>query len=137
MIAGYFDSNRPYVKAWVFLPATGRLEEIAFLVDTGASTTTLHPADVHFLEIPLDQLTGPVVTMQGVGGTAPYVRQRAQLIFNDSGESISYEIDINAAGLGTPYRDAPSLLGRDVLHHWQMIYDPIIGHLGFNTANGG
>ena len=54
MIAGTFSpSGQPMVSSRLIVPRLGVDDEIDFLVDTGAESTCLHPADGEYIPIPL------------------------------------------------------------------------------------
>ncbi len=134
MIRGYFHNDRPFVRAWVRLPGLGLMDEIRFLVDTGATYTTLHPLDGRNMGVPFLQLGGPVRAVRGVGGRADYVGQPAELLFLDhEGGYARLEIEMNVARLTRGLEGLPSLLGRDVLRQWRMDYDPRQNRLDFHT----
>ena len=98
------------------------------LVDTGASDTCLHPADTIRARIPFDRLEGQD-TVQGVGGISSYFREPASLLFEDDSNLRIYRLDLLIAAPTDSNRGLPSLLGRDVLNRWQMLYDPMNGRL--------
>ena len=139
MIVGEFGLNgRPLVEGYLRLPLFGVTANISFLVDTGADGTCIHPRDGRPAAIPFDQLRRPI-TSQGVGGRATYFRESAVLEFAD-GEARkihSYEVTVNIAKPGVNSSDTIntiySLLGRDVIDHWRMVYDRAEGILEFTV----
>jgi hypothetical protein len=127
MIRGYFypvgNRLRPYVGAQISIPLLGILDEIQFLVDTGADTTIVAPSDVERLGVDLSQLpTGP--SSRGIGGVTSTVQARATLILD------TRELAVDLSIL-TPQTDAqrraleriPSLLGRDVLAQFALVME--------------
>ena len=125
MIRGYFDdTGRPRLTCRVVIPRFRISREIQFLVDTGAYRTTILPADGRRLGLPYDRLRGNI-SVHGVGGSSRHSWERVILDFNDDGAPISRIVDMGIM----PYNDEyyrlalPSLLGRDVLNNWRILYD--------------
>lgn len=141
MIRGEFGSaGQPVVEGYLTLPRFGIGRNITFLVDTGAYATCLHPRDGTLTAIPFDQLENPV-TSDGVGGPATYFRERAVLEFvdGDAREIRGCEVDVLIA---KPSADPmhsinrlPSLLGRDIIDRWRMVYDRTEGVLEFTVRS--
>ena len=98
-------------------------------------------------EIPFDHLGNPV-TSYGVGGPVMYFRERAvpEFVDGDAREIRSYVVDVliakPAADPTHSMNRLPSLLGRDIIDRWRMVYDRADGLLEFtvrsaDTAPGG
>ena len=140
MITGGIRSVRPgndtlWVLGFVALPRLGIKEEmVPFLVDTGATVTTIHPADARKLGIDFNLLTGETES-RGIGGAAKNFREKARLFFQDSETHIwyPYELEISIADVAGYNRGYPSLLGSDVLSCWYMESDPTNGLLQFTV----
>ncbi len=131
MIAGYFDERgRPYVRGLVRIPRLNVVGRVNFLVDTGASVTSLSPYDGDNLLVPVSELVNPA-TQQGIAGTRTYYREPAVIMLLDEAEWQWFDVDLYVAppGLGADY--LPSLLGRDVLNAVRMEYDFPAGQLEF------
>ena len=129
MILGEFGvMGRPFVEGYLRLPRFGVTTNITFLVDTGADATCIHPRDGRPAGIPFDLLRSGI-TSQGVGGQATYYREPAVLEFIDAEERKihSYDATVNIAKPSMRPGDAIntiySLLGRDVIDRWLMVYD--------------
>ena len=141
MILGEFGpAGQPVVAGYLTLPRLGIARNITFLVDTGAHATCIHPRDGMAAAIPFDQLENPV-TSHGVGGPATYFRERAVLEFvdGDAREIRSHGVDVliakpAAEPLHTMNR-LPSLLGRDIIDRWRMVYDRTDGVLEFTVQS--
>lgn len=141
MIAGEFGPNgRPFVEGYLHLPRFGITRDMTFLIDTGADATCIHPRDGRPAGIPFDQLRDDIVS-RGVGGQATYFREPAILEFVD-GEARtvhSYEVAVNIAKPGERANDAIntiySLLGRDIIDRWRMVYDRTEGILKFTVRS--
>ena len=129
MILGEFSAaGRPFVEGSLTLPRFGVTRHIDFLVDTGADATCIHPRDSRPAGIPFDLLRGGI-TSQGIGGQATYFRELAVLEFVDAEarKIHSCEVTVNIAKPGTrasdPINTIYSLLGRDIIDRWRMVYD--------------
>ncbi len=141
MILGEFGpTGQPFVEGFLTLPRFGITRNITFLVDTGAHATCIHPRDGVPAAIPFDQLEAPA-TSYGVGGSATYFRERAVLEFvdGDAREIRSYEVDVLIAKPATDPMHSmnriPSLLGRDIIGRWRMVYDRTEGILEFTVKS--
>ncbi len=129
MIIGRFDERgRPFVEGRVTIPSIQVDERVLFLLDTGADSTCLHPRDTDSVGIPFRQL-GNAVSSTGVGGRSRYFREPALLAFGDESRSRPYVIDIHIAEPNESSDALSSLLGRNVINHWYMEYDPSDGRL--------
>ena len=129
MILGEFDSSgRPFVTGRLTLPRFGIIRDINFLVDTGAYATCMHPTDGLLARVPFCRLENPV-SPRGVGGSATYFIESAVLEFVEIGavEVRSHQVEILIAKPDPNPRYSSygvhSLLGRDVLDRWRMLYD--------------
>ena len=138
MITGTLrGSARPFVNCSLSLPRLGMfVDDVMFLVDTGADATYLHPADGRDIGIPFDLLQDRV-TSSGIGGSATYFPEPAILLFADHtvGQYYGYRINVNVAKPGDVSGRLPSLLGRDVIRRWQMDYDPTNDRPAFTVRN--
>lgn len=124
------EADSPVISAYVVLPRLEIGYEVPFLLDTGATATcismasgfdsgiwpTLLPTDVEIIE----------QVSEGVGGQAKsyYVKEPTLLAFEEENENRGrYSLHVEhlpgiRVNTGTP-RD---LLGRDVLHNFDMEY---------------
>ena len=124
MIIGEFDHRvRPYVACRVIIPRLKINEIVPFLLDTGADSTCLHPRDTGRARMPFDQL-GNRRTSRGIGGSSSYFVEPAILAFADKPRTRLYELELLVAEPHESNEGLPSLLGRDVVNHWYMQYDP-------------
>ena len=111
MIAGYFDERgRPYVRGLVRIPRLNVVGRVNFLVDTGASVTSLSPNDGDNLLVPVSELINPA-TQHGIAGTRTYYREPAVILFSDGTEWRRFDVELYIAPADTATRYLPSLLG--------------------------
>ena len=125
MIAGEFDpQGYPTVWGRLDLPQWNVSYTVPFLLDTGADVTTIHPRDAGNAGIPFDRLYAGV-TVGGIGGQSTYYREPATLVFADDVErqSYCYDLTVDIAKPEDVSGEIPSLLGRDIIDRWRMVYD--------------
>ncbi len=141
MILGEFGAaGRPFVEGSLTLPRFGVTRHINFLVDTGADATCIHPRDGWPAGIPFDLLQDSIAS-RGVGGQAAYFREPAVLEFVDADERKIHScgVTVNIAKPGTrasdPINTIYSLLGRDIIDRWRMVYDRTDGILEFTVRS--
>lgn len=93
------------------------------LFDTGADRSVLAPADANKLGIDYDLLTDGSKSF-GIGGSATIYQETAFLAFGDpdDGRLFGYRINVGILDKKAGLR-VPSLLGRDVINRWRVIYD--------------
>ena len=133
MISGEIDQyGRPYVEAFVHFRRLGVGQTIGFFVDTGASSTSIHPQDGEEAGLPYDRLQQPR-SISGVGGQATYYREPAIMYFIDDSHFHIYRLDVAIAEPTSANANLPSLLGRDVLVNWKMTYAPLRQTLEFEV----
>ena len=126
MIAGYFDERgRLYIEGLLRVPRLDVVGRVYFLVDTGATATSLSPNDGDNLLVPASELASPV-RHRGIAGTRTYYREPAVILFPDGEEWRRFDIDLYIA---PPDESADYLLGRDVLNAVRMVYDFPAGQL--------
>ncbi len=93
-------------------------------MDTGADTSVLMPGDVKRLGISYDRLEGDR-ECGGIGGTVHSFVERAILIFADPARTLyGYDLETEIMPYDPDMEEVPSLLGRDVLDRWRIVYDP-------------
>src|SRR5258708_2234518 len=105
-------SHAPYMEAQIVIPRLGIKGGISFLLDTGADSSVLMPADAFKLNIPFDKLIGDQEVV-GVGGLVHCYEERAILVFADSKETLyAYDLSIGIMQDDPLLQGLPSLLGR-------------------------
>lgn len=125
MIVGVFDLHGyPTVWGRLDIPQWNVSYRLPFLLDTGADVTTVHPRDAGPAGIPFDRLRAGI-TVGGIGGQSTYYREPATLVFTDSTEhwNYRYHINVDIAKPEDVSGEIPSLLGRDIIDRWRMVYD--------------
>ena len=71
----------------------------------------------------------------GIGGGSPYYREPALLSFGDQPWTRLYVVELLIAEPRSGNEGLPSLLGRDVINHWYMQYDPSSARLDFTVRH--
>ena len=139
MIAGQFDAwGRPILRARLLIPRLGVSGHVNFLVDTGASNTSLHPSAGRRVQIPFDELRDQSDRI-GIGGSLSYCHESASVLLRDGERDHIFDITLSIARPQTPTSSnprpvvnlLPSLLGRDVLNRLRIDYDYPAGRLRF------
>lgn len=127
MLIGRFGdtSHSPYIEAQIYLPRLKITGDVSFLVDTGADSSMLMPADAIRLGVCFTDLEGDVA-IDGIGGSIHCFPERAVLVFLEAGVALHvYDLEEFSIMQNDPgVTELPSILGRDVLNRWRMIYDP-------------
>ena len=83
--------------------------------------------------LPYDLLRSPQTTV-GVGGPVECCPEAALLAFHEDANQIRvYELDIDVLRSDPTTSELPSLLGRDILDCWRMIYAPSMNQLEFEV----
>ena len=137
MIAGGFDtSGYPAGEGRLVIPRLGVSYRVAFLVDTGADGTCLHPRDGIQAGVPFDRLRDGI-TVGGIGGQSTYYEEPATLLFADDTErqSYGYNMVVDITKPEDVSDEIPSLLGRDIIDRWRMVYDRTEGILEFTVRS--
>lgn len=126
MLRGRFGdtTGAPYIEGRLTLPAQGRRGDVSFLVDTGADRTMLMPIDGQLMGIDYSSLSG-VARLSGVDGRqSGHFEENVTLAFAEAGRLLHvYDLAIIIARPTRYNLRIPSLLGRDVIDRWRMIYD--------------
>lgn len=129
MISGFFRNGAGFVNAHLISEAININETIEFLVDTGASRTTLLDKDATYLGIVYDKLRRYEQDMSGIGGCVDtYVIDDALLLFGEHRMEIPvfvirHPLDTINKEEGIRILRFPSILGRDVINKFRLIFD--------------
>ena len=123
MILGYFkEAETPYVHVRLVFPRLGVGRKVDLLVDTGSTSTILHPGDGRDMQFPFDELRNEVI-VTSVSGTHTYYAEPAVVSFYDGEARQDFRIDLYVAKPHPTVDGLESLLGRDVLNQLGMEYD--------------
>lgn len=128
---------RPTVRVAVLLSRVGvEQATIEFLIDTGATFSTLHPNDALFvLGIDSVRLSVPYIWPDkepslGIGGMVEDYVEPAEYVFtHEDGTTQTIVGHIRIAQPTAYNQQFPSLLGWDVLRHFRMVIDAEAGEL--------
>lgn len=107
----------------------GTCETIEFLVDTGASRTTICDKDAVRMGIDFDKLDKLSEGMLGIGGAVDtYVMKNVKLTFRrENGKSHVENMEriyvLKHAVLDERIMRIPSILGRDILNKYAFVYN--------------
>ena len=135
VIDGGFSLNGlPFVHARVSLPGlmppTETVLSVPFLVDTGASSTSLSPRDAQDLGLDLSRLNYSARSM-GIGGSSFSALADGIITLRGDGFDFVCPVSIRIAQPTVHNMRLPSLLGRDVLRQFNMRYEAANGILQF------
>ena len=135
MIPGRFGdtSGRPYVEGRLHFPRFDLTGDVSFLVDTGADASLVSPGDASRIGADFDRLEGRAESV-GLGGPVECFVEPAWIVFaGGDSEVYVYALDIEIAPPSPDALALPSLLGRDILDRWRMVYDPAYRLLEFEV----
>ncbi len=128
-IFGYFKSH-PLSAAYIdaVLSFRGYYDRITFLIDTGATRTSILDSDAKRIGIELSDLEKSKKGVAGIGGIAQaFVANKPTLIFTSDGKEVEIELDAVYILKHKKFDDwtkiLPSLLARDVLNRYHFVYD--------------
>jgi predicted aspartyl protease len=128
-LAGRAGRLRPFVTARLTVASQSVSDDVDFLIDTGADSTLLAPADALLLGIDTSRFSaGPATT--GIGGTSATVATQATLRLGRFDFQLHLRILMPGPGMPSPAANAiPSLLGRDVLSHFALFFEERTGRV--------
>ena len=131
---GFSPNGMPFVHASVSLPGLMPPAEtvlsVPFLVDTGASSTSLSPRDAQDLGLNLSRLNYSARSM-GIGGYSFSALADGIITLRGDGFDFVCQVSIRIAQPTVHNMRLPSLLGRDVLRQFNMRYEAANGVLRF------
>ncbi len=137
MLRGRFGgtSGRPYLEARLILPRLSMRGNVSFLVDTGADASVLMPDDAHRLGVDHSRLTGRQ-EYAGIGGATQSFVEPALIVFSEPGRNLYvYSLDLAIMPATAEAQGLPTLLGRDILDRWRMVYYPAKRQLTFRVIS--
>lgn len=137
MLTGRFGdtSGRPYIEGRLILPRLKIRGDISFCVDTGADRSLLLPGDGERMGVDYTKLTGKAQSM-GLGGICYNFMEPALFVFSEPKRFLHVYIMLLAIAPASPkMMGIPSLLGRDILDRWRMVYHPAKKRLTFQVVS--
>jgi hypothetical protein len=129
LIKGFFRNGAGFVNMHLTSESLNIDETIEFLVDTGASRTTLLDKDAIYLGLDYDKLPRYKENLSGIGGSiSTYVIEDASLIIGSTQMAIPVMVGRHPIEKMTKEElirtlRIPSLLGRDVINKFRLIFD--------------
>jgi predicted aspartyl protease len=127
MLRGQYDAaGRPYIEAFLRIPSLGVEGLVTFLIDTGADSTVLFPGDAKRLNISESDLSecDRDHSLGTSGPSCDYVVPAVLIVTEENGVSHAYSIELRIPEYDPELMIIPSLIGRDVLNHLSMTFDP-------------
>lgn len=129
MIRGFFKNGAGFINAHLISEEMRIDEMIEFLVDTGASRTTLLDKDAIYLGINYGRLRKSEQDMSGIGGSVEtYVIEDSVILFGEY--SVKTPVFVLKHSLEEMSREErikilrfPSILGRDIIKKFRLIFD--------------
>lgn len=120
----------PAVQAYWYIPRLDRGEWVLFLVDTGASETTLN--GIHALALQSHMRTRTLSPSFGIGGSCQYFGERAIIVFRDDRnqwlsrtiQRLGIQLIEQQHPSNSTVLYCPCLLGRDILNDCIFNYNP-------------
>lgn len=128
---GYFKAGpleAAYVTAVLAIPRLKIEQRIEFLIDTGATKTTILDKDAITLGIPYSKLLRLKQRLLGLGGLVDTYVANAEIYFKaESGqehkELVEELLVVKHRRVDENIMRIPSVLGRDILNKYRLIYD--------------
>ena len=115
------------------MPRLSIRTDISFCIDTGADRSLLLPSDGVRMGIDFTRLTRETESV-GVGGITRNYLEEAIIVFSEPKRFLYiYMVDLELSPPSPDIMDLPSLLGREILDRWRMIYDPAKKRLSFEV----
>jgi len=131
MLIGRFGdtTGRPYIEGHLSIPSLQIEASVSFLVDTGSDCCVLMQLDAARLGVDYARLSDRADST-GIGGVSRDFVVAAAILFAEQRTKVyGYNILLRIAEPRPELKTTPSLLGRDVINHWRMTYDPTGGQL--------
>lgn len=134
MLKGRFGntSHIPYIEGYIVFPRFRLRGNVSFIVDTGADNCVIMPADARRFGIDFAKLRHPRHCI-GLNGLAKTFEERALVTFADTRSVYTYNVKVDFVSPNPDLEKTPSLLGRDILERWRMVYDPSRKTLSFKV----
>lgn len=133
MIHGFFRDNAGFVAAHIMSSSAEIDETITFMVDTGASKTALLDRDAIRLGIDYAKLPRAKEDLSGIGGTiqthiipdaiAGFVTTKGVLEIELPIYVVKHPLDKLSETEKQKILRIPSLLGRDIINKYKLVFD--------------
>ena len=137
MLKGRFGdtSGCPFLEGYLHILSQSVSVEISFLVDTGADETMLMPTDGMRTTLDYNALTTSK-DVYGINGVMSVYTEPALIVFAQPKKRLFvYSVNISIAPPNPDLMGVHSLLGRDILDRWEMVYRPTSDTLVFNVVS--
>jgi len=121
----FYPDDVPRVTVKLYLPRLDKRGTVHPLIDTGAGLSLIHPSDAKRLHLDFERdfQERPRDTVEGIGGKAEVWREEAEITFRCKDEEVlSVKQQILIAVPTGDNQNLQSLLGRDVLHTFRLLY---------------
>lgn len=117
----------------LILPQLGFQQQTTFVVDTGATSSCVHPRVIRTRGVDMQGVLAlPSYEISGIGGDITVFEAQGILAFQDANIVHLYETTIAIFDPDDP-PDIPSIVGRDILERWRMVYARAQGILEFEV----
>ena len=137
MLIGRFGntSGRPYLEGRLVIPRLSIRGDISFLVDTGADKTVIMPIDAARLRVNHNRFKIES-EMRGIGGTGINYPEQCLVAFTEAGKkAFVYDLTVLFAKPEKYNKTTPSILGRDIIDRWRMMYEKPKNRLTFTVIS--
>ncbi|MFH1352924.1 MAG: retropepsin-like aspartic protease [bacterium] len=134
IVPGFFKDGCAFIRAHLVLSELPLDAVVNFLVDTGASKTVISDKDAIFLKVDYEKLKPSSQKLSGVGGSVDtYIFEDTTLVFKTEADKLEFKFPIlflkhDLTSMNEEDRikilRIPSLLGRDILNRFKLIYNP-------------
>lgn len=120
-IKGRFSKKcEPFMEVVIRIPSYKAKEKLLFLVDTGASHSSISQKDADSLGVDLNKLPKHSVNVKGVGGEVPtFILKDVYMVFETEKDNYVHLIDEMYLNKG----NFPSILGMDFISKFRLILD--------------
>jgi hypothetical protein len=137
LIVGKVEAGRPQVQATIRIPRLRLQSEITFLVDTGSTTTLIHPRDWEALGVLDSDFAGSeMVRSTGIGGRTENPIEVCDLfLHHEDGFWDRLYLNLRFARPTQTNKRLPSLLGRDIIANYRLVFESTSGLLSLDLPS--
>ncbi|MCD5384168.1 retroviral-like aspartic protease family protein, partial [candidate division WOR-3 bacterium] len=132
-IYGFFRDDIGFIRAHISSSVFEIDENVAFLVDTGASKTVLLDKDALLLNIDYNELRKFNRNLSGIGGSVEtyiiddmvfcFKSDKGKIEFNSPIFVLRHDLEKLSRDERVKILSIPSILGRDIIEKFRLIYD--------------